>query len=348
MKSNSLKATTGSALFCALFAVCLTIGSCGEDKSTEPKSPYEENTEPAIFTVSPVAIDKITDLEPLGAMNPSGHTIPTDHVYFYTSWTYGEQPIYPAEILPVYAPGSGVVTWILQGDGRDADAKIMLRMNKWVLYYLDHVVLDSAIKVGSIVTAGQIIGESRGIAIDLGVVNEKVALPGFVNPLRYGWQTLHTDSPYKYFAEPIRSQLYAMVRRNAVDKDGKIDYDAPGTLIGNWFHESVEVAESMMPPAWPKHLAFCPDSNEPEEMRISIGGTVSTPGKFKPSPTDPAFTDVTLQSGRVVYHLNYTEFGYFGIMLVQLLDSLHLKVEVFPNSTDTGQQFTDNAKVYSR
>ncbi|MBK7091155.1 MAG: hypothetical protein IPH59_05465 [bacterium] len=348
MKSNSLKATTGSALFCALFAVCLTIGSCGEDKSTEPKSPYEENTDPAIFTVSPVAIDKITDLEPLGAMNPSGHTIPTDHVYFYTSWTYGQQPIYPAEILPVYAPGSGVVTWILQGDGRDADAKIMLRMNKWVLYYLDHVVLDSAIKVGSIVTAGQIIGESRGIAIDLGVVNEQAALTGFVNPLRYGWQTLYTDSPYKYFSEPLRSQLYAMVRRNAVDKDGKIDYDVPGTLIGNWFHESVEVAESMMPPAWPKHLAFCPDSNEPEEMRISIGGTVSTPGKFKPSPTDPAFTDVTLQSGRVVYHLNYTEFGYFGIMLVQLLDSLHLKVEVFPNSTDLNQQFTDNAKVYSR
>ncbi len=104
----------------------------------------------------------------------------------------------------------------------------------------------------------------------------------------------------------------------------------------------------MMPPAWPKHLAFCPDSNEPEKMRISIGGTVSSPGKFKPSLTDPAFTDVTPQSGRIVYHLNYTESGYFGIMLVQLLDSLHLKVEVFPNSSDTSQQFTDSAKTYSR
>lgn len=331
-----------------MLAFLLLFASCGGDRSTELHSPYEDNTDPAVFSFSPIGINKITDLEPLGAMNPTGHTIPTDHVYFYTSWAYGERPVYPAEILPVLAPGTGVVTWILKENGDTADAKVMIRMNKWVLYYLDHVVLDTAIRVGSEIGAGQVVGESRGIAIDLGVVNEQIVLPGFVNPERYGWQSLHTDSPYKYFEEPLRRQLYALVRRNALDKDGKIDYDVKGKLIGSWFHESVPVQESMYPPAWPKHLAFCPDSNEPTEMRISIGGTVSTPGKFKPSPDDPPFDQVSTATGVVVYHLNYTEMGYFGIMLVKLVDDMHLKVEVFPDSHDDNIQFTANAYLYSR
>jgi hypothetical protein len=38
---------------------------------------------PGTFSVSPIEVAAITNLEPLGAMNPPGHTIPTDHVYFY-------------------------------------------------------------------------------------------------------------------------------------------------------------------------------------------------------------------------------------------------------------------------
>ena len=35
--------------------------------------------------------------------------------------------------------------------------------------------------------------------------------------------------------EPLRSALYARVRRAGPDKDGKIDCDVPGRLVGNWF-----------------------------------------------------------------------------------------------------------------
>jgi hypothetical protein len=333
-----------------LLLVALQTGlnnGCHRD-SGNPVSDIEQNTEPAVLTVSPIPLEKITDLEPLGWMNPVGHTIPTDHVYFYTAWTYGQPPPDSIPIIPVLAPGMGVVTWILQEYGPHEDAKFYVRINKFITYYLDHVVLDSTIKVGSKITAGQIVGISKGISIDLGMINDTLILPGFVNPARYEGQMLHTDSPYKYFAEPLRSQLYAMVRRNAPDKDGKIDYDVRGRLIGNWFHESVTIAESMGPTAWPKNLAFCPDGNEPSQMRISIGGTVSTPGKFKPSPADPDFREVSPASGKVAYHLNYTEQGYFGIMLIQLLDDTHMKVEVFPDSNSPDLDFTAKALVYSR
>lgn len=330
-----------------VFTNCCLLPGCHK-KSSDPVSSVDQNTEPAVLTVSPISLDKITDLEPLGAMNPVGHTFPTDHVYFYTKWIYGQPPLGPADTLPVFAPGSGVVTWILQQYGPSEDAKILIRMNKWISYYLDHVVLDSAIKVGSQIAAGQVVGISKGISIDLGMTNDTLILPGFVNPARYEGQTLHTDSPYKYFSEPLQSQLYAMIRRNAPDKDGKIDYDVRGRLIGNWFHESVPVDSSMGPSSWPKNLAFCPDSNEPTEMRISIGGTISTPGKFKPSPEDPNFLNVTKESGKVAYHLNYTEQGYFGIMLVQLTDDTHLKVQVFRDSINTNLNFTTESFNYTR
>ena len=39
----------------------------------------EENT---TFTVSPIYVDNITSITPLGNLNPSGHTFPTGHMYF--------------------------------------------------------------------------------------------------------------------------------------------------------------------------------------------------------------------------------------------------------------------------
>lgn len=119
----------------------------------------------------------------------------------------------------------------------------------------------------------------------------------------------------------------------------------PGSAFEN---STVPVSESMMPSAWPKQLAFCPDSNEPSELRISIGGTVCPVGKFKPSPEDPPFDEVGVSAGAVTCHLNYTESGYYGIMMVQLIDSTHLKVEVFPDAVGEGLPFTANAKIYTR
>ena len=37
-----------------------------------------------------------------------------------------------------------------------------------------------------------------------------------------------------------------------------------------------------------------------------------------------------------------------GLMIVQMLDSDHIKVEVFPNSQDPTAEFDSNAKLYAR
>ena len=308
---------------------------------------------PGTFTVSPIEVAAITNLEPLGAMNPPGHTIPTDHVYlYYIPINIG--PVATADpwpVLPVHAPGSGKVSWMISSSGPNTDSKVMVDMTGDFSYSLDHVVLDPGIQVGSTVSAGQRIGQTGPYsgAVDLGVVYRAVTLPGFVNPARYEGQTLHTDSPYKYFTEPLRSQLYALVRRNAADKDGKIDYDVRGRLIGNWFHESVAVADSMGPAGWPKQLAFCPDSNNPTQMRVTIGGYCGLLGKWRPSPGDPDPAQVRVASGKVAYRLLYLgDNSRAGLMLVQLLDDTRMKVQVFPGSSANDGDFTASALIYTR
>lgn len=314
---------------------------------------------PGTFTTSPIDPAAITNLEPLGAMNPSGHTIPTDHVYFYYI-PINPSPVNanglnglngPWPVLPVYAPGSGKLTWMIDSSGPNTDVKALFEMTGDFSYYLDHLILDPGIGVGTTVTAGQRIGQTGPYsgAVDLGVVYTAQSLPGFVNPARYEGQTLHTDSPYKYFTEPLRSQLYAKVRRSSTDKDGRIDYDVRGRLIGNWFHESVAVSQSMMPTAWAKQLAFCPDSNDPSQLRVSIGGYCGLLGKWKPSPGDPDFAQVGVANGKVAYRLLYLgDNSRAGLMLVQLLDETRLKVQVFPgNSADTAA-FDASALIYSR
>lgn len=340
-------------MFRHLFVTATLLLGCGGGK-VSPRTGNGLAPGPGIFTVCPLDPAAITDLEPLGAMNPVGHTIPTDHVYLYyipINPGIGPATNGPWPVLPVYAPGGGRLTWMIDSSGPHTDVKAMFEMTGDFSYYLDHVVLDPGIGVGSTVSAGQRIGQTGPYsgAVDLGVVYTALSLPGFVNPARYEGQTLHSDSPYKYFAEPLRTELYAKVRRNAPDKDGRIDYDLRGRLIGNWFHESVPVNASMMPEAWPKQLAFCPDSNDPGQMRVSIGGYCCLVGKWKPSPGDPDPAQVTVASGKIAYRLCYTgDNTRAGLMIVQLLDDTRIRVQVFPSSTADTAEFDAGALIYTR
>ncbi len=57
-----------------------------------------------MLTVSPIDIASIRDLTPLGNLNPPAHTHPTDHLYFYATFTGTRVPI------PILSPGDVVVS----------------------------------------------------------------------------------------------------------------------------------------------------------------------------------------------------------------------------------------------
>jgi hypothetical protein len=332
----------------AIVGVFVTVAAaaCGGGGASSPAAPAEIER-PFSFKASLVDPALVDFILPLGNLNPPGHTLPTDHIYFYVGFLRPE-----IRGVPVFAPGDGVVQIILRSAA--PDVKLFVRVNSTFMYYVDHVVLDPAIREGASLTAGQLLGTSStgGFGVDLGVINAGLT-HFFVTPARYPSDTLHADAPLKYYEEPLKSQLYAMVRRDGVDKDGRVDFDVAGRLQGNWFHESLPVSESANSSGWTRHLAFVFDNVQPSRPRVSIGGTLSMTGVFGIDGADPAFDSVTPDSGLVRYRLHRSGgLGFpedpqiLGTLLVQLIDATHLRVEAAAFGTPAA--FSSAAQTYIR
>lgn len=320
----------------ALLAATL-VSACGhKGGSGTPTSPSLPST--LVFTASPIDPVNIGSITPLGNLNPPGHTVPTDHIYFY----------HPTPVVPVVAPAGGKVFEARRG----SDDALYVTAANGVFYYLGHLILDASIVNGSVITAGQSLGvtSTLAFALDLGVSNDGVTL-FFASPGRYPTQTIHADSPLKYFQEPVKSTLYGLVQRNGPDKDGKIDFDQTGRLVGNWFLEGLPVADSMNVENGPKHLAFVRDVKEPSQHRIAIGGSLSIPGAFwlADGVTDPA--DVVPATGRIGYVL-FTNPGRVGsgagVIIVQMLSGTRIQVETFPPGTPLTTPFSGASLFYVR
>jgi len=335
--------------------VAILLAACGGEGGNATSGPYESYPPPvggvAQFTYSPLAIDSFALITPLGNLNPPGHTTPSDHAYYYVA-DFDKRP-YVADTLvrAVYAPTTGVLDFMMQPSG--TDWKLQFRVTRDFWYYVDHIQPRPGLTLGTTVKAGEIIGHTnRGGGMDLGAFDYSVNHDGFVNPKRYSVPTLHYVTPWKYFVEPLRSQLYAKQRRLAgADPDARIDFGVAGRLVGDWFHESVpNSSEAMGPVGWPKTLAFVYDYFDPAKVRVVIGGTIAPVGVWTVPDDAPRPRDVSVASGKVAYRLMYTESTQFqyGLMLVQMLADDRIKIQVFVGNQARDAEFDAGAQVYLR
>ena len=290
------------------------------------------------FTFAPMDVGSVTQIVPLGNMNPPGHTLPTNHIYF----------MHPAANFVVTAPAGGTIVDVRH----DADDSISVQATPAQMYYLYHLLLDPGIATGGKVTAGQRLGVTIAVSggLDLGLLNSDVTL-FFVQPGRYSALTLHTDGPLKFFTDTIRATMLPKVQRNGDEKDGKINFDVAGRLSGNWFLEGLPIADTENVVNGPKHLSFARDVLDPAAVRISIGGTIATAGSFfvQDGAIDP--TAVTTASGRIAYTLFATaarSSGGSGVLIVQLIADDRIRIEVFPPGTPASADFTGASNVYVR
>jgi hypothetical protein len=137
---------------------------CGHDGSG-PASPSPPSLPASlVFAAAPMDLSVITGITRLGNLNPPGHTLPTNHIYFGR----------PASGIPVSAPGSGVVQVVTRG----TDDALLVAAATGTSYNIGHVILDASIVSGVTLTAGQHIGVTGlSNALDLGVSNEAVNGP---------------------------------------------------------------------------------------------------------------------------------------------------------------------------
>lgn len=323
--------------FTALVFVTLIAGvGCGSSGSG-PTSPSTAQTPSGLgatfnFTRSPIDPSAILFITPLGNLNPPGHTLPTDHIYFYH-----HAPGQPANGVQydVFAPADGTISTI----SKAVDDQIFVWASTAHMYYLDHLQLDSGFSVNQKITAGQHLGKTvvGEYGIDLGLMNFDITLT-FITPARYSGNSLHADAPLKYFSEPLKSQLYALVQGTGANRDGQVSFDQPGKLAGGWFHESLSIADSAGPNGWSRQLAFVRDNLDPSKIRIAVGGTLTSPGIFSIAAGDPDPATVTTASGPVTFQVTSTSFGGpSGPLTVTMLTDTRIRV-----------QFAGNEQFYVR
>lgn len=340
-------------IMAVLLALAEHSAACGSNSTTT--SPTSSSIQApadgvAQFTVIPVDLLPPGGLTALGSLNPPGHVLPTDHVYFYPSSLAGPSFTLGTPVRNVRAPATGVLQFVLQ---QGSDAKLTFKVTSTFSYYLDHVIPNTAMQVGALVRAGDIVGTST-TTLDLGAYDYATTLGGLITPTRYPDETLHCVSPWKYFVEPLRSQLYALIYRtpSATDKDGKIDFDMAGRLAGGWFDSSLpKTNESAGPTGWPKTVGFVYDYFDPTQVRISIGGTIAPAGVWAIETGAPRPEAVTVESGKVSYRLmrifDPSPIPY-GLMLVQMMSTTEIRIEVFVGNTSFTGDFDTNARTYIR
>jgi hypothetical protein len=348
------------------------------------------------ITASPIALDDILYIQPMGLMI-GAHVTPIDHGYFYIKGAQANPPRQAAIFAPLDGNISVVNRSVRSGPtGNYDDYALSIEASCTFRVRFSNLIRFAGglgDKVGRLngnesqhpnyaVKAGELIGYTglpTAYGIDVWVENDDLTLTGFVNAAQYtaseAWKT-HMADLFDYTTEPLKSQLLALLERDATPRWGKIGYDIDGRLVGNWFlagSGGYAGLANMREGYWVGHLAVVYDGNDPRQVDVSFGNYQGAPQQFAVvgNTPDPATVDQT--TGLVRYQLAHIEHysattglvldnlsfvphirtraasQVEGTVLMQLVDTRRLKIEIFPGklSADVAA-FDSGVLLYSR
>lgn len=338
-------------------------------------------------------LDDFRTLLPYGLM-VGGHVTPIDHMYFaptnmpgvrdeYDVFAIADGQIVEITTRPsLHPPGSTPQSveyriWIDHTCTFHSYFDLVTSLSPRVLAWYEQPSPRDRLPI----QAGELVGKIGGQTLDFGVYNDDVVLPGLLVPEHYereNWK-IHTDDPFLYYTEPVRSQLLAKSVRLAEPRSGKIDHDIAGRAIGNWFQVGTNGYAGSDPRAmeyWSGHLALAPDPYFPDHLLASLGNYSGQARQFAIKNNGPNYANVTPETGLVKYELVMWDYkdldnpaaGQFhafprpiarpawvngaevsGTLLIQMTSPHTLKAESFPGKkAEEVAAFTTNAKEYER
>jgi len=214
------------------------------------------------------------------------------------------------------------------------------------------------------VSAGDTLGEAGGnpgqFGLDFGVYDRTRRIE-FAGGRFDNSQYPYTVSPLDYFTEEICAVLipkcgdYLCGRpyfRTEPPVGGTVDYDLPGTAQGLWFKSG----EPMYPED--PHLALVYHNADPGVPVFSVGVSLTglDSGTYTFAPADTGSVDRSFRGvqsdGRIYrYQIRYpceAETAARAVLLVQLTDASHLKIEKQAADAGPPWRFTSNAVMYER
>jgi len=354
---------------------------------TDGRSEFEPCESEPIFTVSPLDIDKISSIVPLGNLNPPSHTFPTDHIYFHITRQQGaDRP----HIATLYSPGNLTITRVSASEHVNAgftDYTIFLKPCEDVSVMFYHVsslsedifgdvsssagwVLNSEYTTGGetyrmwgkelhiAVKTGDILGTTGGNpgqwALDLGVYDRRYRTEMIANPERWAdYRYKYAVCPLDYYEKgPLLDQLVALVERDSVEGEklpcGSVLQDIPGTAQGCWFLS--ETTETY--PEDP-HLTLVRSNIRPSLAVLSVGNSVVNlrSARYEFSPETSGLLNRDFQDikpdGR---NYGFQVNGFQGIIIIRMADAETLWLEALVEATTNPESwvFTDNKTVFVR
>lgn len=349
-----------------------------------------------MFGTSPMDPKDVGMILPYGGM-VGAHVTPIDHMYF-SPFIFNS----PRDTYEVRAMADGLITAISErtqnvDDINNGSPKLPeYQMKFWYTcdfasYYDLVTSLSPRLKaefdakkqnrsfasVQIKVKEGEVVGRIGGQTLDFAVYDYTKILPGFIVPEHYlaeSWK-IHVVNPFPYFKEPVRSQLLALNPRQVEPREGKIDYDIDGKLVGTWFkmgNNGFGDTGGQNPSPWRAHLSFVYDSIDPSALVISIGDYGGKSAQFSVKGNSPNPATIDANFGIHKYELAHLEYyrsngqnwdrmyvytdikarpqSYVeGVALVQMIDKRKIKFEAFPGKK-AGQVsgFTNKAIIYER
>ena len=347
---------------------------------------------PESFDASPMYLEDIGAMVPMGLM-VGAHVTPIDHIYFSPA-VFRSEP-YRYEVM---APADGHIVAVqmrtrsVEGEQSALEVPeyrivIEYSCSLYTIYDLVTRLAPSVdAQLGTLrpgetqtripVASGEVIGRIGGQTLDMNGVDIRVTLPGFIDPGHYErepWK-IHSVDPFDYFQEPLRSHLLVLNPRTAEPRGGKIDYDVPGRLVGNWFAAGTNGYAGSNPSRyWEGHLSIVYDLYDPSQVRVSVRNFGGRSAQFGVRGNTPDPADVEVATGLVRYEL--VDWTYYvadsgerwdrfspaggivvrntdhvgGILLAQMLEDGSLSAEVFLGNAALAQEgFTSSATIFER
>lgn len=334
-----------------------------------------------LMTVSPVPLDSIEMIEPLGSANPPEHTLASISSDPYIA-VKGRGT---TTLTPLVAPGDLWIIAITPRYGVTQDPEdhvIKYAFCKDVYGVVDHVksfsdemkrlvdayvcpnpknkpgdnecpvqILEKVAAGTPLGTVGRMQGNFNFGTWDLRVTHS------FISPWRHGHLTKHATCPFDYFASPLKEQLLSKLEPAANGNCGTVEHDVAGTLQGDWF---IGDATPTRPSDWGKLLHFGSSNLFAGQSVISISGTfVPQPTKWIFTPVDSGtinrkFSDVV--SGAVYCYDNdgnhrhrvYERGVTNGRILVELTSATELQIEYQQGMCQGGSWEFKNPTRYQR
>ena len=283
-----------------------------------------------LYKVSPVELEDIDHIIPLGNVSPPFHIFPVRHLYFHIKKSEGSDRI--TKVAPVYSPGKVWVTsiesmtYLDKNDNvENEDYRIVFSPCKEFESYFIHLSsitekLKNALQgenscsesnagtwkwiscsssTNIKLKPGELIGTAGGDftnALDFGSSDFRTSDLNFARPDRWENDGVNTVCSLDYYPKKLKRSLEQKLGDNAESSKieplcGKVDWDIAGTAQGNWFVKDTQGPFFNEDP----HLALVYDNINPNLAVISLGNSFESNGinskKYTFTPNDSGFVN---------------------------------------------------------